>query len=197
MNAVNAHRRRRGRPARLGLMLICYTIVNISYANADGVLPLSREESLIAMFQTMCLIEPPDAAHLEARAIGMGLKPLADRTETARDGAVTRSNKWGGELKTGAYELRVEQSQRSDGPVTTCAIAGHVMSVSTFNSDAVSMLRLNEAEPRPGRFTWGDVPIPWSGPATTIALDATGVTDTMGGVVELSVSDKVGPASHR
>ncbi len=164
----------------------------ISPIASAGVLPANRAESLIQQFQLMCLIEPPNLTHLTARATGMRLKPLSDVTTRTGDtvGTIVR---WQGELKAGAYELRVEQMTRPHGEVTRCSVAGLVPSLAEFYTDAVGLLNLGGMTPKtqPGLYNWPNAPVSWAASGASIVLRQSEVTDTSGGMAELSVQSQV------
>jgi hypothetical protein len=113
---------------------------------------------------------------------------LSDATARVGD-TVARTIRWNGELKTGPYELRVEQITEPHGAVTNCSVAGFVPGLAEFYTDAVGLLNLGGSTPltRPGIYNWPNAPVAWAAPGTSIILRQSEVTGTFGGVAELSV----------
>jgi len=120
------------------------------------------------------------------------MKPLNDTAATARDGAITRSRLWAGELKNGPYELRAEQIITPNSNVTTRGFAGDPADPGRFRSEVVSMMHLPGEPVRtaPGVLTWTTLNAAWATAGTSITLRETASREPSRSRMELSARDE-------
>jgi len=116
-----------------------------AFAEAPGTPPMSRDASLRNAFQVMCELEPPNFAHIEAKARAMQLVLQDDKVDPVPNGGQIRHEAWLGTLKTGPFGLHLDELSGPKGTSTSCGVFGSVADVDAFRNELVAEMKLPPA----------------------------------------------------